>query len=60
MGDVGYAIQKYTEDRGYGVVRELVGHGLGRTMHEDPEIQTMEKEEEARNLQREWLLLLNQ
>lgn len=38
VGDVGYAIQKYTEDRGYGVVRELVGHGLGATMHEDPEM----------------------
>ncbi|MGF1559219.1 MAG: type I methionyl aminopeptidase [Flavobacteriaceae bacterium] len=38
VGDVGYAIQKYTEDRGYGVVRELVGHGLGRKMHEDPEM----------------------
>lgn len=36
--DVGYAIQKYAEDRGYGVVRELVGHGLGRTMHEAPEM----------------------
>ncbi|MCM8569061.1 type I methionyl aminopeptidase [Gramella jeungdoensis] len=38
VGDVGYAIQKYTEEHGYGVVRELVGHGLGRTMHEDPEM----------------------
>ena len=38
VGDVGYAIQKYTEDRGYGVVRELVGHGLGATLHEDPEM----------------------
>ena len=38
VGDVGYAIQKYTEDFGYGVVRELVGHGLGRVMHEDPEM----------------------
>ncbi len=37
-GDVGFAIQKYTEDRGYGVVRELVGHGLGKQMHEDPEM----------------------
>jgi methionyl aminopeptidase len=36
--DVGYAIQKYAEDRGYGVVRELVGHGLGRKMHEAPEM----------------------
>jgi len=38
VGDVGYAIQKFSEDRGYGVVRELVGHGLGREMHEDPEM----------------------
>lgn len=38
VGDVGYAIQKFTEDAGYGVVRELVGHGLGRTMHEEPEM----------------------
>jgi methionyl aminopeptidase len=38
VGDVGFAIQKYTEAQGYGVVRELVGHGLGRVMHEDPEM----------------------
>ncbi|HQA73175.1 type I methionyl aminopeptidase [Flavobacterium sp.] len=36
--DVGSAIQKYTESFGYGVVRELVGHGLGRKMHEAPEM----------------------
>ena len=36
--DVGSAIQKYTEAHGYGVVRELVGHGLGTKMHEDPEM----------------------
>jgi methionyl aminopeptidase len=38
VGDVGYAIQHYAEKHGYGVVRELVGHGLGRVMHEDPEM----------------------
>ena len=38
VGDVGYAIQAYCEKRGYGVVRELVGHGLGKEMHEDPEM----------------------
>jgi len=38
VGDVGYAIQHYTESHGYGVVRELVGHGIGREMHEDPEM----------------------
>jgi methionyl aminopeptidase len=36
--DIGSAIQKYTESHGYGVVRELVGHGLGKKMHEDPEV----------------------
>ncbi len=36
--DVGNAIQKYTESHGYGVVRELVGHGIGRKMHEAPEM----------------------
>jgi len=38
VGDVGFAIQHYAEKHGYGVVRELVGHGLGRKMHEDPEM----------------------
>ena len=36
--DVGFAIQNYCEKHGYGVVRELVGHGLGKAMHEDPEM----------------------
>ena len=36
--DVGFAIQNYCERHGYGVVRELVGHGLGKKMHEDPEM----------------------
>lgn len=38
VGDIGHAIQTYCESHGYGIVRELVGHGLGRDMHEDPEI----------------------
>lgn len=38
VGDVGFAIQKHAEQNGYGVVRELVGHGLGKTMHESPEM----------------------
>ena len=38
VGDVGFAIQNYCEAFGYGVVRELVGHGLGRVMHEEPEM----------------------
>jgi methionyl aminopeptidase len=36
--DIGYHIQAYVESFGYGVVRELVGHGLGRNLHEKPEV----------------------
>ncbi|MGF1564288.1 MAG: type I methionyl aminopeptidase [Flavobacteriales bacterium] len=38
MGDLGFAIQNHAETNGYGVVRELVGHGLGRELHEAPEV----------------------
>lgn len=38
MGDVSYAIQNFVEKQGYGVVRELVGHGLGKKLHERPEV----------------------
>lgn len=38
LGDVSAAIQNYAESRGYGVVRDLVGHGIGRGLHEDPSV----------------------
>jgi methionyl aminopeptidase len=38
LGNVGYAIQSHVESNGYSVVRELVGHGIGRKLHEDPEV----------------------
>ena len=38
LGDVGYAIQKVAEDAGFGVVRNWIGHGVGRTVHEDPQV----------------------
>lgn len=38
VGDIGYSIQSYVERFGYGVVRELVGHGVGRNLHESPEV----------------------
>ena len=38
LGDVGYAIQKVAEAEGFGIVRDWIGHGVGRTVHEDPEV----------------------
>ena len=38
IGDIGYAVQQHAESNGYGVVRELVGHGVGRKLHEAPEV----------------------
>jgi methionyl aminopeptidase len=38
LGDVGHAIQQHCEGKGYGVVRDMVGHGVGREMHEDPQV----------------------
>ena len=38
LGDIGYAVQHLAESNGYGVVREYVGHGVGRVMHEDPNV----------------------
>ena len=38
MGDIGSAVQKHAEKNGYGVVRELVGHGVGKELHEEPQV----------------------
>jgi len=38
LGDIGYACQAHAEANGYGVVRELVGHGLGKNLHEEPQV----------------------
>lgn len=38
LGDIGHAIQQYCEERGYGVVREYTGHGVGADLHEDPSV----------------------
>ncbi len=38
LGDIGYSIQQHCESNSYGVVREFVGHGIGREMHEDPQV----------------------
>lgn len=38
IGDIGHAVQVYCEERGFGVVRDFVGHGVGRELHEDPSV----------------------
>jgi len=38
LGDIGYAIQNHNEKQGFSVVRDFVGHGIGRSMHEDPQV----------------------
>lgn len=38
LGDISYAVQNHCEKNGYGVVREFVGHGIGKEMHEDPQV----------------------
>ncbi len=38
IGDIGYAIQQHVQKNGYSVVRDLTGHGLGRSLHEDPQV----------------------
>jgi methionyl aminopeptidase len=38
LSDIGHAVQQYAESHGYSVVRELVGHGIGQRLHEDPQV----------------------
>jgi methionyl aminopeptidase len=52
VGDISFAVQEYTERKnGYGVVRELVGHGLGRDLHEDPQVPNYGKRGSGTKLQ---------
>lgn len=44
LGDIGHAIQKYNEDNGYSIVRQFVGHGVGKNLHEDPEVPNFGRE----------------
>ncbi|MFT5336692.1 MAG: methionyl aminopeptidase [Sphingobacteriales bacterium] len=51
LGDIGFAIQNHAEKNGYGVVRELVGHGIGQEMHEDPQVPNYGKRGRGTKLQ---------
>lgn len=50
LGDVSSAVQRHCEARGYGVVRELVGHGIGRALHEDPQVPNVGQPHSGRKL----------
>ena len=54
VGDIGAAVQRYAEDRGYGVVRELAGHGVGTAMHEEPQVTNYGKPRAAWSCARGW------
>ena len=59
VGDISYAIQEYTEKQhGYGVVRELVGHGLGRSLHEDPQVPNYGKRGDGQRLKENAVLAI--
>ncbi|KZN64270.1 hypothetical protein N473_15085 [Pseudoalteromonas luteoviolacea CPMOR-1] len=50
LGDIGHAIQSYTEERGYSIVREFCGHGIGSEMHEGPDVLHFGKPHEGLSL----------
>lgn len=58
LGDIGAAVQGYIEKNGFGVVRELVGHGVGRAVHEEPEIPNWGKRGTGRVLEAGMVLAL--
>ncbi len=58
IGDIGYAIQQHAEKEGYGIVRELVGHGLGKTMHEDPQVPNYGRRGRGKKLQNGMVLAI--
>lgn len=51
LGDIGAAIQEYAEAQGFSVVRDYVGHGIGKTFHEDPQVQHFGERGKGRRLQ---------
>lgn len=52
LGDLGSVVQTYAESKGYGVVRDFVGHGIGRRMHEEPAVRNFGRAGEGKRLKR--------
>lgn len=51
IGDIGFHIQQHAEKYGYGVVRDLVGHGLGRSLHEEPQVANYGRRGQGKKIQ---------
>ena len=60
VGDVSEAVQTHVESSGFAVITNFVGHGVGRTLHEELKFRILEKQVLAQNLKREWQSALNQ
>jgi methionyl aminopeptidase len=56
LGDVGAAVQAVADDHGYGVVREYVGHGIGRALHEDPSVPNYGTAGRGMKMTRGWVI----
>ena len=53
VGDIGFAIQSYIESKGFSVVRDLVGHGVGKELHEEPSIPNYGRARQGLTLKKE-------
>lgn len=58
LGDVGHAVEQVARQKGYGVVREYVGHGIGRALHEDPAVPNYGSPGRGLRLARGWVLAI--
>jgi methionyl aminopeptidase len=58
LGDIGHAIEGFAVERGYGVVREYVGHGIGRSLHEDPAVPNYGSGGRGLKLSKGWVLAI--
>ncbi|MDP2735077.1 MAG: type I methionyl aminopeptidase [bacterium] len=58
LGDIGYAVQEFVEGKGYNVVRELCGHGIGRELHEEPRVLNYGKAKTDKEIKEGWVIAI--
>ncbi len=54
VGDVSHAVEEYIVSKGYSIVKQYVGHGVGRDLHEDPEVPNFSRQVTVLDLWQEW------